>query len=71
MIPVVKDDYITNFNCDFEPERHSTALILLDMQYAAANTKGVPGNSSTSKKGVIWPSADTIVLKVSLLQRSI
>lgn len=37
MIPKVAHDYITFFNSDFELEPKSTALIIVDMQYATAS----------------------------------
>ena len=39
MIPSVKNDYIAEFTTDFELEPSSTALILVDMQYATACRK--------------------------------
>lgn len=37
MIPKVTNDYITEFTSDFELEPKSTALIIVDMQYATAS----------------------------------
>jgi nicotinamidase-related amidase len=37
MIPQVTNDYITEFTSDFELEPKSTALIIVDMQYATAS----------------------------------
>ncbi|UCG06673.1 MAG: cysteine hydrolase [Desulfobacterales bacterium] len=37
MIPKVTHDYITDFTSDFELEPKSTALIIVDMQYATAS----------------------------------
>jgi nicotinamidase-related amidase len=37
MIPKVTNDYITEFTSDFELEPESTALIIVDMQYATAS----------------------------------
>lgn len=39
MIPSVRNDYIAEFTTDFELEASSTALILVDMQYATASRK--------------------------------
>ena len=40
MSPKVTHDYITDFTSDFELEPTSTALIIVDMQYATASRQG-------------------------------